>query len=611
MSSIEGRSAWADATLAAALLAVDAAGLGGAAVRAPSGPVRQAWLDLLRALMPASAPFRRMPVNTSVDRLLGGLDLAATLAAGRLLAAQGLLVEADGGLVVIPMAERLPAVTAAHLSATLDTGVVRIERDGLTRATSTRIAVIALDEGEGTDERPPAGLLDRLSILLDLSDVAPGTVAELSVDTGDLASAASAARAQLPRVSVEGGIVEALCAAAASLGIDSPRACLFALRVARAHAALMGCDEVTEDDANVAARFVFAMRASTLPAGAPERAAEQQPEPQSEPQSGQQPGPEALPREDPDASNTQGAVMDQPADERIVQAVVAALPAGLLAQLKLGEKRRSSSRGKAGALQGGGARGRPAGTRRARTHTRERLNLVATLRAAVPWQPLRRRDRRNATNPSGPAGTGQRLEIRRDDFRITHHVQRSQTTTIFLVDASGSSALHRLAEAKGAVELLLADCYIRRDQVALIAFRGTSAELLLPPTRSLTRAKRSLAALPGGGATPLAAGIDAAFDLALAVRRSGAAPVVVLITDGRANICRQGSPGRAQAEADALLAARRFRGESLAAVLIDSSARTQALAQQLASEMGARYLPLPYADAGVLNRAIQAASRVD
>ena len=101
--------------------------------------------------------------------------------------------------------------------------------------------------------------------------------------------------------------------------------------------------------------------------------------------------------------------------------------------------------------------------------------------------------------------------MRRDDFRMTRFQQRTRTTTIFVVDASGSSALNRLAEAKGAVELLLADCYVRRDQVALLAFRGKEAELLLPPTRSLVRAKRSLAGLPGGGGTPLAAGIDAAW----------------------------------------------------------------------------------------------------
>jgi magnesium chelatase subunit D len=199
-----------------------------------------------------------------------------------------------------------------------------------------------------------------------------------------------------------------------------------------------------------------------------------------------------------------------------------------------------------------------------------------------------------------------RVEVRHDDFRITRFKQNTHTTTIFVVDASGSAALNRLAEAKGAVELLLADCYVRRDQVALLAFRGRSAELLLPPTRSLVRAKRSLANLPGGGGTPLAAGIDAAVALADAIRRRGDIPVIVLLTDGRANVARDGNGGRSQAAQDALAAARLLDAGGFSALLVDTSPRPQAQAQELAHAMGARYLPLPYADAAVLSRAVQA-----
>ena len=133
-------------------------------------------------------------------------------------------------------------------------------------------------------------------------------------------------------------------------------------------------------------------------------------------------------------------------------------------------------------------RGRPAGVRQGRPHAGARLHLIETLRAAAPWQKLRRNAMPDAPND---------LLVRVEDFRLRRHVERAQTTTIFVLDASGSSALNRLAEAKGAIELLLADCYVRRDRVAVIAFRSRSADLLLPPTRSLTRAKRCLAALPG------------------------------------------------------------------------------------------------------------------
>jgi magnesium chelatase subunit D len=244
-------------------------------------------------------------------------------------------------------------------------------------------------------------------------------------------------------------------------------------------------------------------------------------------------------------------------------------------------------------------RGRPAGVRAGEPRQGARLSVVETLRAAAPWQPIRRRERRAASG-------AQRIEVRRDDFRVRRYKQRAQTTTIFAVDASGSSALHRLAEAKGAVELLLAECYVRRDQVALIAFRGAGAELLLPPTRSLVRAKRSLAGLPGGGGTPLAAGIESARLLAESVTRRGGFAALVLLTDGRANVARDGTHGRPQAEADALAAARAIRIAGVHALLVDTSPRPQSVAEKLAQAMGAVYLALPHADARALSRSVAA-----
>ena len=237
-----------------------------------------------------------------------------------------------------------------------------------------------------------------------------------------------------------------------------------------------------------------------------------------------------------------------------------------------------------------------------------RLNLIATLRTAAPWQPLRRREAHPPGARSGQGGAT-RLHVRREDFHVTRYREHTETTTLFVVDASGSSALHRLAEAKGAVELLLADCYVRRDRVAVIGFRGAGADLLLPPTRSLVRAKKSLAGLPGGGGTPLASAIESAAALADAVRRQGATPLVVLLTDGRANVARDGTPGRAQAQADALAAAKRLRAAGVGTLLLDTSPQPQPAAQQLALALGARYLPLPYADARAMSAAVQQATR--
>ena len=148
--------------------------------------------------------------------------------------------------------------------------------------------------------------------------------------------------------------------------------------------------------------------------------------------------------------------------------------------------------------------------------------------------------------------------MRPEDFRVVRYRQPRGATTIFLVDASGSAAMQRLAEVKGAIELMLADCYVRRDSVAVVAFRGQGAEIVLPPTRSTARAKRRLSGLPGGGGTPLANGLDAAAALAQQVQRKGQTALLVLMTDGRANICRDGMAGRARAMEEALDAGRRL-----------------------------------------------------
>jgi magnesium chelatase subunit D len=274
------------------------------------------------------------------------------------------------------------------------------------------------------------------------------------------------------------------------------------------------------------------------------------------------------------------------------------MPKDVLALLAQGSAMRARQGGPSGVTQANAKRGRPAGVRRGDPGGGARLSLLDTLRTAAPWQRIRRQHM--------PAPPG-RVLVRRDDFRIRRFADRTRTTTLFVVDASGSAALNRLAEAKGAVELLLAECYVRRDRVALLSLRGKAAELLLPPTSSLVRAKRSLAGLPGGGGTPLAAGIASAQTLAEGVRRRGATPVVVLLTDGRANIARDGAPGRARATDDALAAARQIQAEGFAALVLDTSPQPQEPARQLAAAMGARYLPLPHAGAAALSQAVRAA----
>ena len=601
-----------EAATIAALLAVDPVGLGGVALRAPACAERDAWLALLRDLLPRGTPLRRVPLNISDTALLGGLDLGATLQAGRPVALQGLLAQADGGVLLLAMAERMTAAAAARFGSVLDTRSVRLQRDGLDSVYASRLALVALDEGASDDEHMPASLADRLAFRLLM-----GERAEEEEGPQWTAQEVLAARARLARVHLPPDEASALCAAALALGIDSLRASVFAARAARAAAALAGCDSVEEEHTAVAARLVLAPRATRLPPAPPPpdsaEAQEPPPEPQesqedqTEPPSSPPPGSEPdqaqdgedgdndeAPEGDPQAGQTLG--------ERVLEAAQAAIPAGLLARLKISQLQRAKtpSSGSAGAMQKNALRGRPVGARKGEPRAGQRLNVLETLRAAAPWQRLRK-----AAMPA-TATQRPRIVVRKEDFHVARFRQLGQTTTVFVVDASGSLALNRLAETKGAVELLLADCYVRRDSVAVLAFRGKTAEVLLPPTRSLARAKRSLAGLPGGGGTPLANAIDAAGAMADQIRRKGETPILVLLTDAKANIARDGSPGRSRAASDALAAASQLRLSGYSALLVDASPQPQLGAQQLAAAMGAQYLALPYAGAQSLNQAVRA-----
>ena len=566
-----------DAAMAACLFALDPVGCG-VLLRARPGPAREAWVALLRRLWPDARPLRRVPVGIPDSRLLGGLDLAATLAAGRAVAERGVLAECDGGAIILAMAERLDPGTAARIARTIDEGEVVVARDGLTQRLPARFGVLALDEGLADDEVVPRALADRLAIHLALDDA----LLPKRIDENDL----DAAHALLPRVTADERVITALVSASLALGIDTLRAPLHALTVARAAAALAGRGALAEDDIALAARLVLAPRATHLPAP-PESAANEDAE--------------ELPPPSKNEEDPATAPVPQELQDLVLEAAKAAIPPHLLAELQAGLGARSAPRaaGRLGIEQKARRRGRPSGTRPGALRPGERLALIETIRVAAPWQRFRRAERSVQT-------TTPRVIVRREDIRLMRFKAPTERTAIFVVDASGSTALARLAEAKGAVELLLSDCYVRRDTVALIAFRGIAAEVVLPPTNALARARRALARLPGGGGTPLASALDLVGKLADQVARRGRTPIAVLLTDGRANVARDGTPGRPKAEEDALFAARQLRAQRLSAILIDTAPRPQPTAQRLATEMGARYLALPYADAERLSRTVRA-----
>ena len=572
------------ATLVAACLAVNPVRTGGVVLKGLSGPPRDEWLGELRALSHPRMPMRRIPLHIGDGRLLGGLDLSATLSAGRPIAEQGCLVEADGGIVTLVSAERIAAETVSRVTAVMDQGEVVLERDGLAGRTPTRFGVIALDEGLADDQFTPVAIEDRLAFRVDLRAWGRGIDAEAIFSPADV----DGARSRLAGVICSDGGILILCETAMALGIDSIRACNFAIETARILAALHGRTVAAEADLKIAGQLVLAHRATRLPP------ADEVPQEDD----GAAPGEDEAGADDQSTDDALAANADDLSNV-VLDATKAAIPDGLLAAMLVGQQQRQGrqSSGKSGIAKKSLRTGRPAAARRGRPERGARLDLIETLRAAAPWQRLRAKH----SHSNGKA----MIQVRAEDFHVRVRKDRQVTTTIFVVDASGSSALHRLSEVKGAVELLLRDCYIRRDQAALIAFRGRTADLILPPTRSLVRARRCLAALPGGGGTPLAAALDAAGALAHAVRQKGQTPNIVLLTDGRANVARDGTAGRDNAEADAIAAARSLRQLAVSILAIDTSPQPQVHGQRIAVEMRARYLALPHADATALSQAVK------
>lgn len=536
---------WDRASLAVRLLALDP-GLGGIIVRARSGPVRDAFMTMIANL---PGPAKRLHPAMTDDALFGGLDLSATLAQGTLIEKPGLL--SGNGTLILTMGERCAPGMAARLATAMD-------RDAGHR-------LIVLDEGAAADEAAPAGLTERVAFYADLSDVslreaAPVVLPEPTVVRANL---------------TEDSLIE-ITEIAAQFGIDSLRAPLFAGRAAKALAAMDGRRDVNHDDIQTACILTLTHRATQFP-----QEAEEQPDPPDQPDA-------------PQDDNNQQESPTLP-DELVLDAIRALLPDDLLDRISA-QKARTGKGSGSGAVRKSNKRGRPLPARQGHLADGARIDLISTLRAAAPWQTIRKQ----STGRDG-------LHIRQGDLHVKRFAERTDRVLIFAVDASGSSAISRLAEAKGAIELLLAQAYARRDHVSLIAFRGREAELLLPPTRSLVQTKRRLASLPGGGGTPLASGLKEGLAQALHAKRKGLTPTVVLLTDGRANIALDGAADRKQAAADATQMAQVLCAQGVDTLVIDTGNRPEAALKALAATLDAPYLALPRADAHRLSAAVSTA----
>jgi magnesium chelatase subunit D len=569
-----------------------------------------------------------LPVGATEDRLTGSLDIERVLTAGTTAFQPGLLAAAHRGVLYVDEVNLLHDHLVDLLLDAAALGVNYVEREGVSVRHPSRFLLVGTMNPEEGELRPQ--LLDRFGLTVQVTasqdpaeraevvrrrlafEADPaGFITRFCEDTAALARQVAAARDRLPGVDLPDAALRQICAVCGAFGVDGMRADLVTARTAIALAAWHGRDVVTEEDIRTAARLALPHRRRRDPFDAPGldeqaldealREAGSEPDPGPEPPGpggpshpddpddgpdgpddgpGGPSGPGGLPETStPQSSQQSHQVADAPPSAPV--SPTAPFRARLLTVPGVGEGapgRRSAARG-------------PFGRTVAARLPQDRpfsLHLPATVRAAA----IRGRQAVPAPPIAQPART-RRVAVTPADLREAVREGREGNLVLFAVDASGSmAARQRMRAVKGAVLSLLLDAYQRRDKVGLVTFRGTEAEVALPPTSSVEAAARRLTSLATGGRTPLAAGLARAARVLAAerLRDPRRRALLVVVTDGRAT---SGS------DADLARAVAMLAGTASVVVDCEASVLRLGLAGRLAVQLGATLVGMDELEAGV------------
>ena len=572
-----------------------------------SGEKGSAKSTLVRGL-PALLPLRRLvelPLNVTVDRLVGSIDVEGVMRDGRRTLERGLFSEADGQILYVDEVNLLSEHIASILLSVSSSGVNRIEREGISEEHPARFALIGTMNPEEGQLR--GHLLDRFGLYVTASgerdpekrceiikrrllyDRDPIAFSALwRTETERLRESVTNAAALLSSVTANEAVIRFSAELARTGGCAGHRAELVLIEAARAAAALDGRTSVTEGDVRECAKYVLPHRI---------REAIELPPPNMD---GEEP-----PIEEKNENDTSERHTERDVSPTNIETEPSAPSTGkerdsgeeiekceeIPLELRFIDAKSATGSGKRSKVRSGSTRGRYIRARMPKGKTRD-IALDATLREA-------------ALHPKREGET-LAVTVRESDLREKVREQRTGATILFCVDASASMGVgKRMAAVKGAVLSLLTDAYQKRDTVGILTFRGENASLVLPLTRSVDLALKHLSSLKTGGKTPLAAGLHRAYELMKAARARDKEllPYIVLLSDGRANVSLHGE----DAFEEAVEIARRIVSERINLLLLDTeTGRIRfELAKKLAERSGCEYVRLTALSGGEIERRVK------